>query len=288
MKNGFKLKVESCRFASRGRTTFNLQPSTLNRSNAFTLIEIVISSALMSLILISAYLCLNAGMAGKKMVEPRADIFQSARVALAFLSADLRGACRLPGDSAFLGMKRMVGEVEADNLDFATHNYTPRRAREGDFCEMSYYAEQNPQTGRFSLWRRRNPTLAPDPLAGGSKEEIARDVMGARFEYSDGLDWYENWGELKSSAKAANSQKEQSNLSGLPKAVRITLLFDSNPKSKANPQTGERELEPPLVFQTVARLELADVPVPDTGNSGSGGENSADQSAPNPQNGGQN
>ena len=266
---------------------FNLQSSIFNRSNAFTLIEIVISSALMSLILVSAYLCLNAGMAGKKMVEPRVDIFQSARVAMAFLSADLRGACRLPGNSAFLGMKRMVGEVEADNLDFATHNYTPRHAHEGDFCEVSYYAEKNPQSGRFSLWRRRNPTLAPDPLAGGSKEEIARDVMGARFEYSDGLDWYENWGELKSSAKAANSQKEQSNLSGLPKAVRITLLFDSNPKSKASPQTGERVMEPPLVFQTVARLELAEVSAADAGNS-SGNGNSADQSALNPQNGVQN
>lgn len=269
-----RFKVQGSRFKNGSR-------------RGFTLIEIVISSALMSLILVSAYLCLNAGMAGKKMVEPRADIFQSARVALALVSADLRGACRLPGDSAFLGMKRMVGEVQSDNLDFATHNYTPRHALEGDFCEVSYYAEQNPQTGRFSLWRRRNPTLAPDPLSGGSKEEIARDVLGARFEYSDGLDWYENWGEVKGAAKAANSQKEQSNLSGLPKAVRITLLFDSNPKSKANPQTGERVMEPPLVFQTVARLELADISSADPSTS-TGDENSSGQSAPNPQNGGQN
>ena len=254
---------------------------------AFTLIEIVISSALMSLILVSAYLCLNAGMAGKKMVEPRADIFQSARVALALVSADLRGACRLPGDAAFLGMKRMVGDVEADNLDFATHNYTPRRAREGDFCEVSYYAEQNPQTGRFSLWRRRNPKLAPDPLAGGSKEEIARDVLGARFEYSDGLDWYDNWGEVKGAAKAANSLKEPSNLSGLPKAVRITLLFDSNPKSKAPTAGGVRVPEPPLVFQTVACLDLASVASSDSGNS-SGGDNSSGPAAANAQNGGQN
>ena len=151
-------------------------------ARAFTLIEIMISSALMALILVSAYLCLNADIAGKKMVEPRADIFQSARVALAMVSADLRGACVLPGDSAFLGMKRMVGDVEADNLDFATHNYTPRHAREGDFCEVSYYAEQNPQTGRFSLWRRRNPAFAPDPLAGGRKDEIVRDILGVRFE----------------------------------------------------------------------------------------------------------
>jgi prepilin-type N-terminal cleavage/methylation domain-containing protein len=254
---------------------------------AFTLIEIVISSALMAMILVAAYLCLNAGVAGKNMVEPRADLFQNARVSLALLTADLRGACPLPGDSAFLGMKRVVGEVEADNLDFATHHYTPRRAREGDFCEVSYYVEPNPQTGRFSLWRRRNPTLAPDPLSGGSKEEIARDVLGVRFEYSDGLDWYDDWGAVKGQAKAANSQRDQPNLAGMPEAVRITLLLDSNPKSKANPQTGERAVEPPLVFQTVARLNLADAAQTSSGGSSdnSNGNSGGQQS---PQNGGNN
>src|ERR1700677_3684435 len=104
-------------------------------NRAFTLIEIVISSALMALILVSAYLCLSAGIAGKKIVEPRADIFQTVRVTLALLSADLRGACPLPGDSAFLGMKRMIGENEADNLSSATQTFRPRHAHYSDFCE---------------------------------------------------------------------------------------------------------------------------------------------------------
>ena len=264
----------------------NIICASTNR--AFTLIEIVISSALMALILVSAYLCLSAGVAGKKIVEPRADIFQTVRVTLALLSADLRGACPLPGDSEFLGMKRMVGETEADNLDFATHNYTPRRAHEGDFCETSYYVEQDPQSGYFSLWRRRNPTLALDPMAGGSKEEIAQDIVGVRYEYSDGEDWYDDWGEVKGKDKAANSQSDQSNLEGLPEAVRITLMMDSNPKSKAtDPATGRRAIEPPLVFQTVVRLNLSKVSEPDSGSSSdSGGGNSGAQPATGNQNGG--
>lgn len=259
-------------------------------ARAFTLIEVVISSALMALILVSAYLCLNAGMAGKKIVEPRADIIQNARVAMALLAADLRGACPLSKDYALLGMQRSLGEVEADNLDFATHNYTPQRAREGDFCEVSYYVEPDAQTGRFSLWRRRNPTLAPDPLSGGSKEEIAQNVLGLRLEYSDGLDWYDTWGAVEGKAKADNSQKEKSNLDGLPEAVRITLLLDSNPKSKADSQTGERKIEPPLIFQTVARLNLAGAPTRGAGNSdGNQTGNSSDQQSPSgTQNGGVN
>jgi prepilin-type N-terminal cleavage/methylation domain-containing protein len=269
MRTRCQSQVASCKSLRRDeRATCNFQPATGNFSHAFTLIEVIISSALMALILVSAYLCLNAGMAGKKVVEPRADIIQNARVALALLTADLRGACPLPADSAFYGMKRTLGGVEADNLDFATHHYTPRRAREGDFCEVSYYLEPDAATGRFSLWRRRNPTLAPDPLAGGSKEQIAQDVVGLRLEYSDGWDWYDTWGAVAGRAKAENSQREKSNLDGLPEAVRITLAMDSNPKSKVDPLTGERKIEPPLVFQTVAYLNLADASPSDTENSG--------------------
>jgi hypothetical protein len=76
--------------------------------------------------------------------------------------------------------------LEADNVDFATHNYTPRRTREGDFCQESLYLDQDPETGQFSLWRRRNPAIAPRRPAGGSKEEIATNVVGLKFEYFDG------------------------------------------------------------------------------------------------------
>ena len=232
------------------------QPSALNSRLAFTLIEVVISSALMALILTSAYVCLHAGLSSQKMIEPRADIIQNARVALALMTADLRNACPLSKDSDFIGMHRMVGDADADNLDFGTHHYSPRRAREGDFCEISYFVDKDPQTGRMSLWRRRDPTLALDPLSGGHREEIAKGIAGVRFEYSDGLDWYSTWGNASGRGKEQSSQRDQPNLSGLPEAVRITLALDSNPKSTAVPSE-ERSPEPPFIFQTVARLELA-------------------------------
>ena len=230
-----------------------------HRSAAFTLIEVMISSALMALILVSAYLCLGAGFSAQKMIEPRAEIIQNARVAMALMSADLRAACPLSKTDDFLGMTRTVGNIEADNLDFGTHHYTPRRAREGDFCQESLYLDQNPQTGQFSLWRRRNPTLGLDPLSGGSKEEIAQGVVGLKFEYFDGLDWYAAWGNVDKK-RSQNSARQQSNLTALPEAVRITLLMDSNPKKKKpGLATEEARPEPPFVFSTVVRLNLAGV-----------------------------
>ena len=70
-------------------------------------------------------------------------------------------------------------------------------------------------------------------------------------------DWYDNWGEVRGRAKAQSSLRERSNLSGMPEAVRITLKFDPNPKAKAAEPQEKSVTEPPLVFQTVARLNLA-------------------------------
>jgi type II secretion system protein J len=243
-------------------------------TGAFTLVELIISVSIMALILVSGYLCLNSGFASQKLIESRADAVQSARVAMTIMSADLRSACVLSKEFQFLGMHRMLGDVEADNLDFGTHNYTPRRAGEGDFCEVSYFVAPEPQSGKLSIWRRRDPTPDDEPLSGGSREEIARGVRGLQFEYYDGIEWFDEWGDPEGRrAKSQKSQKSQDsaleppNLTGLPEAVRITIWIDANSKPQTlKPQTptteaassaSEAETGPSLTFQTVVRLNLA-------------------------------
>jgi prepilin-type N-terminal cleavage/methylation domain-containing protein len=238
----------------------------------FTLIEVVIAAGLMALILASGYLCLSAGFSTQKVVEPRVEILQNARVALTLMAADLRGACPLSKDIEFLGMPRQLEGIQADNLDFATHNYTPRAEREGDFCQSSFFLDKDEQSGTFSLFRRRNPTIGLDPLSGGKRQEIARGVLGLRFQYFDGLDWYDSWGEIDEEKRTSN--RERSNLSGLPEAVRITLWMDSNPNRRLTEE--QTNVEPPLVFQTVARLNLAQAAGQNTASSNSTQESGTD------------
>jgi prepilin-type N-terminal cleavage/methylation domain-containing protein len=225
----------------------------------FTLIELTISAAVASIILVASYLCLNAGVATQKSIEPRTEVLQSARVALAMMSADLRSACSLSTDFDFVGEQRTMGDMEADNLDFATHHYMPARPTEGDYCQVSYYVDMARGSSRYSLWRRRNPHIAPDPLAGGSKEEIVPGLRGLTLEYYDGLDWYDSWGDASVKKKVKYTTEQAPNLSGFPEAVRITLLLDPNPDKVSE------KPEPPMAFQTVVRLELADMPA-STGN----------------------
>lgn len=250
----------------------------------FTMIELMISAALLSLILTAAYLCLSACVASQRDLEPRLDAVQRARVALALMSADLRAACPLDPDLEFLGTPRNLGESPADDVDFATHNYAPRQDREGDFCEESFFVARSTARGQLGLWRRRNPTLALDPLEGGVKEELASGVLGLQLEYFDGFDWYDSWGD--STGKARTSNKEQPNLTGMPEAVRITLWLNASPQAKREAEQLQAAQAPepessdegnngavptnnvmPLKFQTVVRLNLAQVSRPAAGSS---------------------
>src|SRR6266496_145788 len=86
---------------------------TLRGSSAFTLIELVISSALMAMILTAAYFCLSSGIFSQKLVESRAEVAQTARVTMALMTTDLRCACPLAKNLEFLGMHRMLGDIEA-------------------------------------------------------------------------------------------------------------------------------------------------------------------------------
>jgi type II secretory pathway pseudopilin PulG len=226
------------------------------RCLAFTLIELVISAALMTIILMGAYLSLTSGVSSQKLIGARADIAQRARVALGMMAADLRAASPLHKDFPIVGMSGTLGETEADNLDFATHNYIPRRQGEGDWCEASYFVGKSQDSDGFSLWRRRDPGIDEDPFGGGTREEIIEGLRGLRFEFYDGWEWFDDWGDPDGRLKKQFTATERPNLFGMPEAIRITIWLDSG-KSSAASETSETE--PAMMFQTVCRLNLAGV-----------------------------
>jgi prepilin-type N-terminal cleavage/methylation domain-containing protein len=51
--------------------------STKRPERGFTLVELTISAAVASIILAASYLCLSAGVASQKMIEPRTEVLQT-------------------------------------------------------------------------------------------------------------------------------------------------------------------------------------------------------------------
>ena len=240
---------------------------------AFTLIELTISAAVASIILVASYLCLSAGVASQKLIEPRTVALQSARVALAMMSADLRSACSLCTKYDFVGT--------AERLDFATHHYMPARLGEGDFCQVSYYLKKGRGSEHLSLWRDRNPHYFADPLNLNAPrnqqemvaEEIVPGVRGLTLAYFDVLgNPYENWGDAVIRKRVKYTTEQATNLTGFPAAVRITLQLDLDPGKV------EEKAQPPLTFETVVGLEAplpigaagaSDTAMPSNGDDGS-------------------
>jgi type II secretion system protein J len=233
-----------------------VRPNVASQEKAgFTLIEMVISGALMTIILASAYVCLSAGISSQKLIDSRSDAVQGARVALSLMAADLRSAVPLSKEFEFIGMRRVLEGEDADNLDIATRNYVPRKAYEGDWCEVSYFVEKDPATKTLTLFRRRDATRDPEPLSGGTREEIARGLLGLRFEYYDGYDWYDEWGDPE--GKKKTSAFPEPNVSGLPEAVRVTLTFDPSFERRRTDEADEETGKSSLTFQTTARLNMS-------------------------------
>ena len=233
-------------------------PAAGRRRAAFTLIELLVGIVVLSGILGTAYLCLDAGLRSRNSVETRSDVLQNARVALALITADLRSAVPLSKEIEFLGMGRTVEKMEADNVDFGTHHWNPQGRGEGDFCEISYFVDRDRRTGGFALWRRRDPTPDFDPLEGGFRELIVTGLRGFKLEYNDGYEWFDTWGK-----QARRTQEEtertllQTNLYGMPDAVRVTMALVPARQSAAGAEPDE-STEPPLTFQTIVFLQLAE------------------------------
>jgi hypothetical protein len=94
-------------------------------------------------------------------------------------------------------------------------------------------------------------------MEGGLQEEIARGVRGLRFEYYDGFDWFDEWGDPEGKTKGMTLPP--SNSYGLPEAVRISIVFDpeTRPRRETEEPKPDEEAKAPMTFQTIARLDLA-------------------------------
>ena len=262
------------------------------RVRAFTLIELLLSATLMSGILAASYVCLRAAMTSRSLVEDRSDAIQTARVVMNLIATDLRSAHRISDQHTILGLDRQLEEIEADTIDFVTRHHQPNLPMEADYCETSYFVARNPQDGRCALLRRRDPLPDDEPLAGGKREVLIDDILGLKFEYYDGWEWYDDWGDARSPEET--TQAESASLlsaaarNGFPEAIRVSLLLPEKPESNRlnipAPTDPETAPSPPatLAFQNIVRLNLAgtELETGGSGNSGNQGNNSGRGNSP--------
>ncbi|HXG21454.1 MAG TPA: type II secretion system minor pseudopilin GspJ [Methylomirabilota bacterium] len=205
-------------------------------ARGFTLLEVLVASAILSLVLAALYGVFSQTLMSKRLVEERAARARAARIALLRLGEDLQSTLPMTTANArFTSETRLAREFPDDTLSFVTLTRTALSSRtpEGDVSEIGYALEPAPDDrNEKQLVRRVSFTLSPHHNSLDESAPLLSRVRGLRFRFFDGRNWREEW-------RQGEAQGQ------LPQAVEATVyVADSH---------GEV-----LQFSTVVDLPLAE------------------------------
>lgn len=215
-------------------------PLTRRAPLGFTLIEVMISLAVLSMITVLSYQAMSGTLALTELAREDEETINSGRVAIQRMSREISMSFHDP--RAYRGQRRQGGTLvetyktmmkgtkdsSFDTLTFTTFSHVRlyHGSKEGDQTEISYYAETDPDDASlFVLMHRESPRIDGDPEEGGVSEILARGVQELHFQYYDYRkeEWVDEW-----------DTESSENRRRLPKGVAIHLILqgpDGEPRS---------------------------------------------------------
>lgn len=213
----------------------------------FTLIEILVATAILAIIMATIYGVLTRAIYAKQHAEERADLYASGREIVLQMADELEGA--LPPTAGrnigFIGLPG-TGRVPTDAVQFALvirRSFGPS-ARRGGRALVSYSLDPTKNPPNLFALRRQEEMLTEAPPTddgtdsggtGSTQQDVPTPaavraaylidhVAGLRFSYLDPLSgqWVKSW---DTTVQPPSGQPPI----GLPAAVQITLfLADDN------------------------------------------------------------
>lgn len=212
-----------------------------------TLLEILVSIAVLSMISLLLYGAFDSLSRGKRAEALRSERARQGREAIARISRELAGAylsAHQPQSPALVSrMTSFIGQQDSnfDRLDFATfaHRRLEADSRESDQSEIGYAVVKDPEkSDKMDLIRREQIPIDQEPKRGGVVNVVAEDVESFDLRFLDPLSglWIETWDTTQTTGQ----------LSRLPLAVRVSLTLK-----------GIRG-GPPLVYSTKIILNMRD------------------------------
>lgn len=194
-----------------------------------TLIEVLVSVALLAMIATLIYGAFDSLSRAKKGEAQRGDRARQARGALDRMARELTSAyltMHTPPPSlqtrvvAFMGRNGMP----YDRVDFASfaHRRVDKDAKESDQAEIGFFALPDPdKENKVDLVRREQTPPDQDPQRGGVVSVLCEDIESFDVRYFDPTtgQWLETW-------DSTNVTGQQNRL---PYEVKITLVLKNVP-----------------------------------------------------------
>lgn len=214
----------------------------MRTTRAFTLIEVVVALAILSMISAMVYAAFDGAVKLREAAQIDEETVDGGRVAIARMSREVRMAFldprlysatagQLQGGTLTETYKTLFkGEDDGGNSKLTFTSFSHVRlyhgSNEGDQTELAWWLEPDEgSNGLYKLMHRESPRIDEDPEKGGIDEVLAYGVREFRLRYYDFRkeEWQTEWDSDGTDYKGR-----------LPKAVEINLILE-DPDEIAHP-----------------------------------------------------
>ncbi len=191
---------------------------TSDGNGGFTLIEILVATALASIILVMAYASYRSIFDSIKRSTGRSEFYENVNLALLKIDQDISNAYynRTNKNITFIcennrGSSR-IDFVTVNHTDFLIAGKRNTPVHMSDIKEVGYFLREAKNTvDLFHLIKREKNNYWDDaPLEGGTEHMLLPNVVSLKFEFNKGNDWVEEW------------DSRQNNM--FPRSVKTTLV----------------------------------------------------------------
>ncbi len=231
---------------------FSTAPQKLmTRQSAFTLIEVLVSMAILTSITMLLWGSFSLSANAKKKVEEIEERTHQIRLAMNRMAREISMAYLskndLPGTTKPRTMFVGLRNSKVDDLMFSAlaHVVLHENAKECDQSLIRYYSAPDPESrGRTNLLRRESRRLGVErPGEDGPAYVMLENIVALHFDFFDEQmkEWKETW-----NTKSADGQPDR-----LPTKVRISLVVRDEKDREITFITATRiHMRDPLWFST--------------------------------------
>ena len=170
----------------------------MTKRSGFTLLEVLVATAVTAMILSIVYSSFARTVESKEYVELGNEAYHRARWALDKIATDLASAYvhrSKNSNSIFYAASHDISGMPMDEMHFTSFAHVSHNPLlvSSDQCEVGYKIAWISELERFQLWRREDPTVDVDNMQGGEEFMIVDDLAAFNVRFWDGFSWRDNW-----------------------------------------------------------------------------------------------